>query len=158
MQGQPVFVGDTIATGDDGRIDMRFADGSLLTVGPSSRVQVSRYAPDAPAGQVEALFSLLQGIVKMAVGAAQRWDRFSVETETSVATVRGTEWLMEAAKDSSAVFVLRGEVAVESRAAVGGAVTLLPGEGSDVAAGAAPTAPKLWGAKRRFNALRRVSW
>lgn len=156
--GEPLFVGDTIATGDDGRVDVRFADGSMLTVGPSSRVQIARYAPEAPAGQVEALLSLLDGILKMVVGNGQRWDRFAVETSTSVASVRGTEWLVEATEGRSAVFVLRGQVEVASRAAVGGSVTLLAGEGCDVPSGAAPSEPKRWGPKRRFEALARVSW
>lgn len=156
--GEPLFVGDTIATGDDGRVDVRFGDGSMLTVGPSSRIQIARYAPDAPAGRVEALLSLLDGILRMVVGSGQRWDRFAVETTTSVASVRGTEWLVEATEGRSAVFVLRGQVEVASRATVDGSVTLLAGEGCDVSAGSAPTAPKRWGPKRRFEALARVSW
>lgn len=156
--GASVAVGDTVVTAGGAKVDLRFVDGSLLTVGPSSRVEVARYAPEATGGQAEALLSLLSGIVKLIVNDGARWSRFAVETETAVASVRGTEWLVDAAKGTSAVFVLRGSVEVAGRSAEGGSVTLGPGQGTDVAAGAAPTPPKLWGAKRRFAALARVSW
>jgi hypothetical protein len=156
--GDSVAVGDTVVTAEGAKVDLRFSDGSLLTVGPSSRVEVSRYAPEATSGQGEALLSLLSGIIKLIVNDGGRWDRFAVETETAVASVRGTEWLVDAGTGTTAVFVLRGSVEVAGRSAQGGSVTLGPGEGTDVAAGAAPTPPKLWGAKRRFNALARVSW
>jgi ferric-dicitrate binding protein FerR (iron transport regulator) len=156
--GAPVAIGDAVVTAAEAKADLRFTDGSLLTVGPSSRVEIARYAPDAPGGQAEALLSLLSGIIKLIVNDDARWSRFAVESETAVASVRGTEWLVEATKDSTAVFVLRGSVEVASRGAEAGAVIVGPGQGTDVAAGAAPTLPKLWGAKRRFAALARVSW
>jgi len=154
----PVAIGDTVVTAAGAKADLRFTDGSLLTVGPSSRVEIARYAPDAAAGQADALLSLLSGIIKLIVNDGVRWSRFAVESETAVASVRGTEWLVEAAKGTTAVFVLRGKVEVAGRGAEPGAVTLGPGQGTDVAADAAPAPPKLWGAKRRFEALVRVSW
>jgi hypothetical protein len=156
--GASVAVGDTVVTGEGAKLDLRFSDGSLLTVGPSSRVEIARYAPEATGGQGEALLSLLSGIIKLIVNDGARWSRFAVETETAVASVRGTEWLVDAAKGTSAVFVLRGSVEVAGRGTEDGSVTLGPGQGTDVAAGAAPTPPKLWGAKRRFAALVRTSW
>lgn len=156
--GASVAVGDTVVTADGAKVDLRFSDGSLLTVGPSSRVEIAHYAPAATGGQGEALLSLLNGIIKLIVNDGSRWSRFSVETETAVASVRGTEWLVDAGTGTTAVFVLRGSVEVAGRSSEDGSVTLGPGQGTDVAAGAAPTPPKLWGAKRRFNALTRVSW
>ena len=154
--GDKLALGDSIVTGEDGKVDLRFADGSLLTVGPSSRVEVARFAPTAGGGG-EALLSLLGGIIKLIVNDGTRWGRFAVQTETAVAAVRGTEWLVEAAKDTSAVLVLSGTVEVASRTA-GPVFRLGPGQGTDIKAGAAPTPPKIWGAARRQKALARVTW
>ncbi|QEX17304.1 hypothetical protein FRZ44_26000 [Hypericibacter terrae] len=154
--GDKVALGDSIVTGENGKVDLRFADGSLLTVGPSSRVEVARFAPKAGGGG-EALLSLLSGIIKLIVNDGTRWGRFAVQTETAVAAVRGTEWLVEAGKDTSAVLVLSGTVEVAGRAA-GPVFKLGPGQGTDIKAGAAPTPPKIWGAARRQKALARVTW
>ncbi len=155
--GDKVAVGDSIVTGEDGKVDLRLTDGSLLTVGPSSRVEVARFAPKAGGGTGEALLSLLSGVIKLIVNDGTRWGRFAVQTETAVASVRGTEWLVEAAKDASAVLVLTGSVEVASRSP-GPVFTLGPGQGTDIKAGAAPTPPKIWGAARRQKALARVTW
>ena len=155
--GAKVTVGDSIVAGEDGKVDLRFTDGSLLTVGPSSHVEVARFAPKAGGGGGEALLSLLSGIIKLIVNDGTRWGRFAVQTETAVASVRGTEWLVEAAKDASAVLVLTGSVEVASRNP-GPVFTLGPGQGTDIKAGAAPTPPKIWGAARRQKALARVTW
>jgi hypothetical protein len=154
----PIAIGDTVVTAAGAKADLRFTDGSLLTVGPSSRVEIARFAPDTAGSQAEALLSLLSGIIKLIVNDGARWSRFAVESETAVASVRGTEWLVDAAKGKTAVFVLRGNVEVAGRGAEAGSVTLGPGQGTDVVVGAAPTPPKLWGPKRRFEALTRVSW
>jgi hypothetical protein len=154
--GSPVGVGDTIVTADGAKVDLRFADGSLLTVGPSSQVKISQYAPAADGG--EALMSLLSGILKLIVNDGAHWRRFAVESETAVASVRGTEWLVDAGAGTTAVFVLRGSVEVAGRGTQPGMVTLGPGQGTDVRQSAPPTIPKLWGAARRFKALARVSW
>lgn len=155
--GAKISVGDSIVTGEDGKVDLRFTDGSLLTVGPSSRVEVARFAPKAGGGSGEALLSLLSGIIKLIVDDGSRWGRFAVQTETAVAAVRGTEWLVEAAKDTSAVLVLSGTVEVASRSP-GPVFKLGPGQGTDIKAGAPPTPPKIWGAARRQKALARVTW
>jgi hypothetical protein len=155
--GAKIAIGDSIVTGEDGKVDLRFTDGSLLTVGPSSRVEVARYAPKMGSGSGEALLSLLSGIIKIIVNDGTRWSRFAVQTETAVASVRGTEWLVEAAKDTSAVLVLNGSVEVASRNP-GPVFKLGPGHGTDIKAGAAPTPPKIWGAARRQKALERVTW
>jgi hypothetical protein len=156
--GSPLAVGDTVVTADGAKVDLRFVDGSLLTVGPSSQVRISHYAPATGNGQGEALMSLLSGIVKLIVNDGSHWSRFAVESETAVASVRGTEWLVDAGPGTTAVFVLRGSVEVAGRDSQDGLVTLGPGQGTDVRESTPPTIPKLWGPARRFKALARVSW
>ena len=171
--GAGVREGDEIATGPGSRMEIAFVDGSLLTLGPESRVTIRHYAPDDSVAQ--ALILLVAGILKVAIGEGVIWQTFEVETETAVASVRATEWIMEAGADGSAVVVIAGQVAVQPKlppapgpapsqggqpsqpSADAGSVVLAPGEGTDVVAGAPPTPPKTWGPARRDAALARVA-
>ena len=156
---------DRLITGAESRLEIVFAEGSVLTVGPLSRVEVQRFAPPGTAdAAAEAIIALVAGILKVAVNDAADWDSFQVETSTAVASVRGTEWVMEETPDGSAVLVLAGQVAVRGKGAAGDAgesestaVIVAAGEGTDVAAGAMPTPPKIWGEKRRLATLARVA-
>jgi hypothetical protein len=176
--GAGVREGDEITTAADSRMEIAFVDGSLLTLGPDSRVVIRRYAPDDTVAQ--AVILLVAGILKVAVGEGVIWQSFEVETETAVASVRATQWIMQSGAEGSAVFVIEGQVAVTAKlapaagplpvpgpppskdqpatepAAVGG-VVLAPGQGTDVPAGALPTPPKAWGEARREAALARVA-
>jgi len=179
--GAGVREGDEITTGADSRMEIAFVDGSLLTLGPESRVVIRRYAPDGTVAQ--ALILLVAGILKVAIGEGVIWQSFEVETETAVASVRATEWIMQTGAEGSAVFVIEGQVAVTPKLSPvpgpqpvpgppgpapskeeqatepesAGGVVLAPGQGSDIPAGALPTPPKAWGEARREAALSRVA-
>ena len=64
-----------------------------------------------------------------------------------MASVRSTEWLVESTAKGTGVLSLAGEVTV--RGLAGGVVVLRPGEGTDVAPGAPPRPPAIWGEARR---------
>jgi len=160
--GDRVAEGDHLVTGANSRLEVRFDEGSVLTVGPLSRVEIARFAPPGAGAAdpvADALLRLVEGILKVAVAEGAAWEAFEVETSTAIASVRGTEWIVEESAKVTAVFVLSGAVGVRSRTlpAPAGAVMLQAGEGTDVAPGAPPTPPKVWGAARRDAAIARVS-
>lgn len=150
-----IFVSDTIRTGTDGRAEVTFTDGSVLTVGPDSEVAVSFFAPEA--SESVALLDLISGIARMTVNKATAWGRFEVRTTTAVASVRGTEYLVEALPDKTAVFVAEGRVAVSSRAGAG-TIILRKDQGVDVTKEYVELVAKTWGAKRRDAAMARVTF
>lgn len=150
-----IDVADTIRTSADGRAEITFTDGSILTVGPESEVEVSFFAPEA--SESTALFDLISGIARLTVNKATGWGRFEVRTTTAVASVRGTDYLVEALPEKSAVFVAEGRVAVSSRAGAG-TIILRMGQGVDVTAEYVPLVAKTWGEKRRNEALARVTF
>lgn len=153
--GGEIFVADTIRTGTDGKAEIAFTDGSVLTVGPDSEVAVSFFAPEA--SESTALLDLISGIARMTVNKATAWGRFEVRTTTAVASVRGTEYLVEALPEKTAVFVAEGRVAVSSRAGAG-TIILRKGQGVDVTKEYVELVAKTWGAKRRDAALARVTF
>lgn len=152
--GTSVFTSDVIETGFSSRVTVLFGDGSSLSAGPESRVQVSDYTIDPQGGRTSALFSMLSGIVRAMVRQAGLGS-FAVQTDTAVASARSTEWTAEITPAGTAVLGLEGVVEVRSRS-TGAAVTLAPFEGTDVASGRDPTPPVTWGAPRVDRTLRLV--
>jgi ferric-dicitrate binding protein FerR (iron transport regulator) len=146
LPGTAVFAGDVVETAVSSRVTLRFEDDSTLTAGPSSRVAVSEYVVTPAGGRTSALFSLLAGIVRTAVQQAG-FGSFAVQTEDAVASARSTEWTIEILPAGTAVLGIEGAVEVTGRR-TGASVTINPGQGTDVAPGAAPTPPVTWGAPR----------
>ena len=151
----PVETTDHIRTGADSRAEIVFSDNSVMTVGPESEVAIASFAPAAE--EPNAILDLLSGIVRVTVNAATDWGRFEVRTATAVASVRGTDYLVELSDKGSAVFVAEGRVAVSSRVGAG-TVIIREGQGVDVTAEYKPLVVKTWGAKRRDAALARVTF
>ena len=77
--------------------------------------------------------------------------RFQILTPTAIASVRGTEWAVDAAAATTSVFVISGAVNVVARAG-GAGVVLRRGEGTDVPAAATELRAVRWG-QRRIDAL-----
>ncbi|WP_374652465.1 FecR domain-containing protein [Dongia sp.] len=153
--GAEILVEDTLRSAAESRAEVTFSDGSVLTIGPASEVAIAFFAPEP--SESHALLDLVSGIARLTVNKATSWGRFEVRTTTAVASVRGTDYLVEALPGKSAVFVAEGRVAVSSRAG-SGTVVLREGQGVDVPAERGPLVAKNWGAKRRDEALARVTF
>jgi hypothetical protein len=92
----PVFVGDTVATKADSSLQIMFADGTVLAMGPESLFSVDAFVNEW--GQDKALsnkaaFSYGPGVFRAVTGAiSDRNPRaFSVETPLGAIGIRGTE-------------------------------------------------------------------
>jgi ferric-dicitrate binding protein FerR (iron transport regulator) len=79
---------------------------------------------------------------------------FRVQTPQAIAAVRGTDRAVDAVGAKTSVFVVNGRVAVQ-RPGGARAVTLGPGDGVDVEAGAASLQVKRWSAERAAALLAR---
>lgn len=153
--GAPVFQGDSILTGPDSKIHIAFGDGSELAVGPDSEVRLDEYAVAGDGSRHGGFLTLLRGIVRAVVAGAAGAGPFDIGTRLAVASTRSTEWLIEAARDRTSVFVTEGSIAVQG-AAGGEGVLLAAGYGTDVLPGAPPNPAKRWGAARIDRAMART--
>jgi len=147
--GQPIATGDRIKTGEDARVEIELEGGVRLVLGPESRLVVPEQASRAIS-----VVDLLMGIVRATL-PEEGVGGFMIRGRTAVASVRSTEWIVETDDTSTAVFSISGEVQVIG---TGGSVILMPGQGTDVDAGSAPTEPKEWGAERRNDVVVRTQF
>ena len=86
-----------MSTGRDGAAVIVLRDGTALTVGPSSTLDLSRFQFDATTQQGNVLLDLLQGTLRVVTGVLAKVnpDLFKVQTPTAVVGVRGTDFIVE---------------------------------------------------------------
>jgi ferric-dicitrate binding protein FerR (iron transport regulator) len=153
--GTPVAAGDRIVTGGGARLEIACRDGSVVILGERTNASLAIFRIEE-ARPLRRLLRLVEGILRLRVPADDADNRFEVMTETAVASVRSTHWIVDAKPDTTGVFVEDGRVAVSARHA-DGTVILEPGFGTDVARGEAPAPPRRWGQARIADAFARTT-
>jgi hypothetical protein len=156
--GAEVFEGDRIRTADDAKLRLSMQDGSVLTLGAATDLNLDRfhYAPEEAGRNV--LLQVPRGIIRVLVNLLVAHSTFEVQTNTAVASVRGTDWIAEAQPDATAIVALDGRVGVRNvRPEIAGEVVLFPGDGTTVRVGEPPPAPTQWGAARKNSFIERTA-
>lgn len=150
--GADLATSDVLQTGSSGRIDVACSDGTRVTLGPDTEINLgSLVGEQDEAGSIG--MSLHRGIARF-LAPVRTWGTFNVFGPVAVASVRSTEWIMETPKLGTNVFVLDGVVAVQGKR--GDNVHLAATYGVDVAADGTMGEPKKWGAKRVADVLTRL--
>ncbi|MGE0087404.1 MAG: FecR domain-containing protein [Desulfococcaceae bacterium] len=106
MKGIPLFRGDTVITGEDGKVSMELTDGSLVTLTTRSNVVISEHIFDEKDTKERASFiSMNLGKARFFVRKLMGFDRsdFRVKTKTAIVGVRGSDFVVEAAETSTRV-------------------------------------------------------
>lgn len=96
--GQALHVNERVVTGPQGAAAITLRDGTVLTMGQQSQMDMSAFAFDSTTQQGSAAIHLLQGSLRVVTGLLGKVspDRFKVTTPTSVVGVRGTDFIVEA--------------------------------------------------------------
>jgi hypothetical protein len=96
--GEGVTVNERISTGKDGAATITLKDGTVLTMGPNTTMDLSRFQFDSTTQQGNFVLDLLRGSVRVVTGLLARInpELFKVNTPTSVVGVRGTDFIVEA--------------------------------------------------------------
>lgn len=150
--GAALSASDLLQTGPSGRVEVACSDGTHVTVGPDTEINlgslIGEQGEDASIGM-----SLHRGIARF-LAPVRTWGTFNVFGPVAVASVRSTEWIMLTPEAGTSVFVRQGIVEVQSKR--GTAVRLSPTYGVDVAPDGTMAPAKKWGAKRVADALARL--
>ncbi|MGE0154501.1 MAG: FecR domain-containing protein [Reyranellaceae bacterium] len=153
--GAVLAAGDRLVTGVEARAEIRCNDGIRLNVGAETRLELSTLVAGGPARQ-NVVLRLLDGIVRVALPTIRSWRSFEVQTPTAVASVRSTDWIVQAEKSgATAVFVVEGQVLAANRAGSEGAF-LNAGEGIDFRADGGMQQSTRWGEARVSRTLAAV--
>jgi hypothetical protein len=114
--GASVKTGDTIVTGDKGKVDLQFNNGSSIRISPATTLDFAKIAYNSN-GSTDTQISLASGKVFANVNKAKKDDSFSVVTPTAIAGVRGTSFIVEndAKLNKAKVKVVDGSVAMAPR-------------------------------------------
>ncbi len=93
-QGEPVFLGDKVVTGEDGFVKLRMIDDALLDLRCFSIMVIEEYALNT--SNRRSILNLLQGSLKKVTGKIGKLTEDVYELRTPVASVgvRGTEYAL----------------------------------------------------------------
>lgn len=112
-RGSVIAVTDTIETGSNGHVHVRFVDQGLVVVRPSSVLQIERYEYDAhnPADSVVKL-DLREGSARSISGEASHAARqnFRMNTPLAAIGVRGTDFVVSASRQTVSALVKEGAI------------------------------------------------
>ena len=96
--GAGVAEADRITTGNDGLAVMMLRDGTQITVGPNSQVDLSRFQFDATTQTGGLAVRVVLGTIRMVTGVLGKLspENVKVTTPSSTVSVRGTDFIVEA--------------------------------------------------------------
>ena len=114
-QGMLLSSADVIETGSNAHVHVRFIDNALVSVRPSSRLEILRYEyrADAPA-ESAVKFNLQEGITRAISGDAAKSARGNFRLNTPIAAigVRGTDFVVSAREQTVSALVNEGAIIV----------------------------------------------
>jgi tetratricopeptide (TPR) repeat protein len=125
--GQPAMVGAAfdlpsavLETGPDGVLSVRLEDGSVVQLGPNSRLEVLRALKSRSEGEFETELKLDAGEIQRNIPSGDGVQRLSSVRDGRVAIgVRGTVFLVRVGEAGTAVMVHRGAVGLDGAGAKG---------------------------------------
>lgn len=111
--GAKVRVGDRVFTEAGGHVHVRFVDDALVSVRPSSTLDIVRYDYDASKPENSAVkFELSEGVARAISGEAAKSarERFRMNTPIAAIGVRGTDFVVSANSRSTRALVNEGAI------------------------------------------------
>ena len=141
MQAGDIFVGDTVATGANSAVALRFGAATLVRLGADTELRIDRFIVNAGG-----ILELARGAMVFDRDEAAPKTDISIRSPFGLIAVRGTRFFAGPSNDVFGVFVERGNVKV---VAGGSAFSLTATLGTDIAKpGDSPTEPHVWNASR----------
>lgn len=98
--GDSVFMGDTVRTKSNGKAEILFNDGTIVSVTPDTRMKIDEYAFNPDNSRKQGIIGLFRGKIRAVVSKAKvasiipvstGASTFNIQTPTATAGVRGTD-------------------------------------------------------------------
>ena len=95
--GDAVALVDRIDTDADSGASLVLRDGTMMVIGPSSRLELKEFQFDSTTHNGGLIVSLLRGSLRMVTGLlGKRPDGIRVDTQTATIGIRGTDFIVTA--------------------------------------------------------------
>ncbi|WP_374379981.1 FecR domain-containing protein [Dongia sp.] len=114
--GEEVAARDVITTLADSRVRIALKDGSTLNLGELTRMTIAEFEFSAETMERKGAFDLKGGLLQAITAKAAPGSSFVIRTRNAVAATRSTDWIVNADKAETSVFVLEGKVDVAESA------------------------------------------
>lgn len=138
--GNKLGVGTLLITGENSKINVKFADGSIVTVESNSTLKLDTLSLYGGGGMVDTKLRLQQGKLDVVANPTHKQSIMQIYTPTAVAAVRGTQFRVSAEAMTVRQETLDGRVALS---AAGEEVAVAKGYGSSSENGNPPLPPVL---------------
>lgn len=109
--GKDIKIGDEIATGQYGQVQIKFDDSTELVVGPNSKLKIEDYLLRGDNSAGKFAINALAGTFRFATGTAAK-DRYQITTPTGTIGVRGTEFDFVVDDEGTRVLLYEGGVKI----------------------------------------------
>ena len=95
--GDGVQASERISTGQNGAASITLKDGTVVTLGPDTTVELSRFDYNSTTQEGNFLLDLLEGSIRVVTGLLGKVnpENVKVKTPTSVVGVRGTDFIVQ---------------------------------------------------------------
>ena len=140
MVGSKISAGTQLITGENSKINLKFADGSIVTLESNTALNLDALSTYGGGGMVDTKLRLQQGKVEVMANPTHQQSNMQIFTPTVVAAVRGTEFRVSIDGADIRQETLNGNVELS---AAGDSVSVVKGYGSLSENGRAPLPPVL---------------
>jgi len=158
--GAIIYIGDTIKTGPNARLEMRMLDQGVITLGENSEFKIEDYLFDRDKGVGKVVMNIVVGTFKAVSGRIGEIQNSSFALNSPVATIgiRGTEFWGGPLDGVYNIALLKGK-AIFIENAAGRVEITQPGYGTTVGGpNAGPTSPIQWAPAKLQRAVDSVSF
>jgi hypothetical protein len=102
--GDPVYKGDVVSTGGDGRVGIVFSDGTAFNVSSNARMVLNEFVYDPKGSSNSSLISLTKGTFTFIAGKVAKTGDMKVDTPVATMGIRGTTPHVEIRDNGSVAF------------------------------------------------------
>jgi len=102
--GDPIFLGDILQTGADGRVGVTFTDGTAFDLSSNARMVMNEFVYDPNSNSNSTLLSLTKGQFTFVAGKIAKSGDMKIDTPAATMGIRGTTPHVEISDDGTVKF------------------------------------------------------
>ena len=102
--GDPVYKGDVVQTGADGKVGITFTDGTAFNLSSNARMVLNEFVYDPNGKSNSTLFSLTKGTFTFIAGKVAKTGDMKIDTPVATMGIRGTTPHVEISDDGTVKF------------------------------------------------------